>query len=97
MNPMSEIWTQTIEKTTGEQVMVNTADCVIHTYSGGECSTCRHCLPCNKLAAIMAIQYQASVYQPKDFFDQIKTAKTASDLIEKIMRAKTDEEIKEII
>jgi hypothetical protein len=92
----SEFWTEAIEKT-GQAVMLNTPECVIQKMENKNCTNCQYGLGCNKLAAILEIQFQASMYKPKDFEDQLKTNNLIASRIEKILAAKTVEEIKELL
>jgi hypothetical protein len=92
----SEFWTEAIEKT-GQAVMLNTPDCVIQKMENKNCENCDHRLGCSKLGAILEIQFQASMYKPRDFEDQLKTNNLIATRIEKILATKTVEEIKELL
>ena len=92
-----EFWTQNIEDTSHEQVMMNTSECVIRKLEKGNCKGCSYELNCAKLSSIIIIQNHLMAYKPNDFLDSVKTRLTASDIIESILNAKTPEEIEKII
>ena len=93
----TEFWSQTIEETTGEQVMMNTAPCVIYKMEKNNCKDCPYELNCAKLSNIIMVQHHIMAYKPADFLEHIKANMLASAIIEDVMGAKSIEEIDKIV
>jgi len=92
-----EIWIQEIEKSTGEEIMMNTPACIIYKTDNHNCRGCSYELNCAKLSNLMMLQMQLSNYIPKDFLDYMKAGQIATGMIENIINAKTPEAIEKII
>jgi hypothetical protein len=97
MDLTREYWTNIIEKTTGQEIMMNTSDCVIYKTGKDNCIGCQYELNCAKLSGIMAVVYSMSHYKPRDFSDHFRTEQQAAILIDQIMNASSVEEINKII
>ena len=92
-----EIWIQEIEKSSGEEVMMNTPACVIYKTDNNNCRGCSYELNCAKVSACMMLQVQIVNYKPKDFLDYVKAGQTAAGMIENILNSKSVPEIEKIV
>ena len=92
-----EFWTQNIEEITGEQIMMNTPECLFYKTDNKSCKSCSYELNCAKLSSILIVQHHLHNYQSKDFTDFMQAGLTAADMIEGVLAAKTIEGIEKII
>ena len=92
-----EIWIQEIEKSSGEEIMMNTLPCVIYKTDKDNCRGCSYELNCAKLSACLTLQTQMANYKPKDFLDSVKTGEIATNMIENIVSAKSVPEVEKIM
>ncbi len=92
-----EYWTHAIEEMTGEEIMMNTPDCVIYKLGKDTCKGCQHELNCAKLSGVMSIVHSMTCYKPKDFSDHLRTEQQASTLIDQVTNAKSVEEIEKFM
>jgi len=53
----------------------------------GNCEECEFSSGCSRVARIMALILQATLYKPKDFADQMKTGEAVSEKIAEILKA----------
>ena len=93
---MEKMFIDEIEKRHG-QVMMDTPYCVEYLLSHDNCRMCQHYIGCHKLSAMQITFLYGAMYKSKDFEDAIKTAKMVSNMLHKILDAKTKEEVDEII
>lgn len=96
MENTSDMVKELIKLKTGEESQYNEPTCVIWKADHKGCEGCSSELPCARVAHIMLASYKGAMYEPKDFEDELKTYDVVTKIIDKIMVAKTVDEVHSI-
>ena len=89
----SEMVKDIIKARTGEEPQIHEPTCVLWKADHENCTGCPSNLPCARMTAILLATLKEMMYEPKDFEDFIKTLGITSSTIDRILEAKTVEEI----
>jgi hypothetical protein len=80
-------WTAAeIVKVAGFPYHRGTDYCKKYCEEHGNCEGCESNSGCSRVARIMALILQATLYKPKDFADQMKTDEAVSEKIAEILK-----------
>jgi len=90
-------FTKMVADFTKEEPQINEPPCVLWKADHPNCSGCPSELPCARMVTIMLIQTQSVMYIPKDFEDFQKTSRRVTELVGKVLKASTVEEVMSLI
>lgn len=88
-------WISLIRET-GLKVSLDTITCELWRESHLNCEGCELELGCGKVVRIMMLSAHHLVFQPRTFTDYQEMLRRISELIKKVMEAKTTNELKDI-
>ena len=86
-----------IKLRTGEEPQIDEPTCLLWRADHKNCKSCPSELACAKATAIMMTTLKGSMYEPKDFEDSLKTMAVISKIMDRILSAKTTDEVHTIV
>lgn len=89
----SDMVKEIIKLRTGEEPQIHEPTCLLWKADHKNCKGCPSGLPCAMMATIMLATLKGAMYEPKDFEDFVKTSDFVSKMIDRILDAKTVEEV----
>ena len=81
----------------GDEVGLDSPTCVIWKADHDNCKGCPAELGCAKAVAMMGISLTPLMYTPKDYDDYNRMHRDIGDKLDRVLKAKTSEEIHSII
>lgn len=92
----AEMVKELVKLRTGQEPQINEPTCVIWQAEHKDCIGCSSNLSCGMMSSVMMVVLKSMLYEPKDFDDFLKTQDYVSKMTNKILNAKTVEELKAI-
>ena len=86
-----------LKRTTGEEPQIDEPTCLLWKADHKNCKGCPSDLACAKMVAIMLITLKGSLYEPKNFEDSLVTQSVMSKITDRILAAKTADEVHTIV
>ena len=95
----TEEWKFLIEKIEKEGIPVkmDTLECIMFSVEHPSCKGCVTEIVCMKYVGIHALFLQTLLYKATSFEDQMRTYKYVSDRVMKILKAKTTDELRDMM
>jgi len=97
MEKNSDMVKEIIKLRTGEEPQIDEPTCVIWKADHENCKGCTSDLACGRLATILLVSFKAAMYEPKNFDDHIRALEYQSNMVDRILDAKTVEEVHSIV
>jgi len=92
----SDMVKELVKLKTGEESQYDEPTCLLWKADHETCEGCPSSLPCARVVAIMLTVLNASLYEPKNFEDSLKTQDVVHKITDRILAAKTVDEIHSI-
>jgi len=87
---------QKLVRSQGEQVLIHTQTCIEWKLEHENCAGCPSELGCAKAVAMVGVSMSSMFYEPKSFEDYERMNASIQAKLDKLLKAKTAEEIQSI-
>ena len=87
---------QELVRSKGDEVLIHTQTCVEWKMEHKNCKGCRSSLGCCKSISLMLIAMTPMMYKPNSFEDYERMNQSVEDKMDRILEAKTDDEVKAV-
>ena len=94
METTSDVVKEMVKLQTGNEPQIHEPTCVLWKAEHGNCKGCQSELPYCQMVSVMLATLQQSMYTPTSFQDLQDMMKKSHETMDKILEAKTTDEVK---